>query len=171
MKKRLFILLTLCFIIFSSTSVLAMGFPPVRVYRLYNSSNQEHLYTIYKEEVNDLVSKGWKDEGTAWLSEEPDYGVNVYRLYCSVTGKHLYTTDVAEVQNLVNTGLWTQDFGGSPIFGGRPEDSDRSKTPVYRLYNPRSQTHLLTTDQNEYNVLPSMQGWQQEGIAFYAIPE
>jgi hypothetical protein len=35
----------------------------------------------------------------------------------------------------------------------------------YRLYNPQSQEHLYTTDQNEYNVLGAGGVWVQEGTA------
>jgi hypothetical protein len=36
--------------------------------------------------------------------------------------------------------------------------------PLYRLYLAGDRTHLLTTDANEYAVLPSV-GWKQEGVA------
>jgi len=41
--------------------------------------------------------------------------------------------------------------------------------PVYRLYNPGNQDHLLTSDANEASELP-YQGFGYEGIEFYAAP-
>lgn len=170
MKKRLILLLTTSFLLLGFHSAFASGDPLVAVYRVYNSASQEHLYTPYTLEVGELVFQGWTDEGRAWIDLDPDdtRGIPVYRLYCHATGKHLYTTDSSEVESLVDTGIWVLDYNGEPIFRAAPDDSASPIIPVYRLYNPAIQTHILTIDQNEYNTLPSL-GWRQEGIAFNAV--
>ena len=44
----------------------------------------------------------------------------------------------------------------------------KGETPIFRLYNPSlSDQHHLTTDLNEYNIIPKW-GWRQEGIAMNA---
>ena len=41
--------------------------------------------------------------------------------------------------------------------------------PIYRLYNPgQNDQHHLTTDLNEYNIIPKW-GWRQEGVAMNAV--
>lgn len=168
MKKFLITLFVSCIILLSSQSVFASGGGVISVYRVYNPVNGEHLFTPEKSEVASLEARGWRAEGTAFtVPYAEDSQLKVYRLYCRTTGKHLYTTDTSEVDRLNRTGIWTTDFNGAPIFGAYPEDSFMLKKPVYRLYNSYSRTHLLTADANEYNVLGS-QGWNQEGVAFYA---
>lgn len=58
--------------------------------------------------------------------------------------------------------------GTSGARGLRPVQV-RDVIPVYRLYNPGNQDHLLTNDVNEASELP-YQGFDYEGIEFYASP-
>lgn len=76
----------------------------VRVRRLYNPNNGDHLYVAETEtkEINACVAAGWKLEGTAWYSS--DSGVPIYRVYQFGTGAHLYTTSL-------NEGIALQDRG------------------------------------------------------------
>ena len=135
----------------------------VNIYRLYlQENNGEHLYTTDGNEAITLVTEhGWTYEGVGWVA--PTAGTPVYRLYNPVLKNHLYTTDVHEVEVLTTTDQWVKDNNGNPIFY-----SGGSK-PIYRLYNEGlAGMHLLTTDLNEYNVLPQ-HGWQQENVALYAV--
>ena len=134
------------------------------VYRLYNKTTKEHLYTISEAEYKKLPSYGWKQEGVAWTA--PVKGTSVYRLYNKKTSDHHYTASKAEAERLVNASSsgWVYDNGGKAVFysGG--------STPVYRLYNSSLKTgaHHLTTSKTEYNSLVKY-GWKQEGIALYAL--
>ena len=132
------------------------------VYRLYCPSNGEHLYTTDLNERNVLMSSsGWTYEGVGWTS--PTEGTPVYRLYNPVLKNHLYTTDTNEINVLTTQNGWVLDNNGNPLLysGG--------DKPIYRLYNEGlSGMHHLTTDTNEYNVLPGY-GWQQEGVALYGL--
>ena len=60
--------------------------------------------------------------------------------------------------------LWTICiiFGPVDITTNRPEGSD----PLFRLYNPHTNRHLLTRDFNEYTYLASI-GWNPEGVAWF----
>ena len=134
----------------------------VPVYRLYTPVNGEHLYTTDWNEVNVLTSRnGWIYEGVGWYA--PSKGTSVYRLYNEGLKNHLYTTDTNEVKVLTTRHGWKLDNNGKPLFysGG--------SIGIYRLYNEKlNGMHLLTTDANEYKVLPSY-GWQQEGTKIYGI--
>ena len=44
---------------------------------------------------------------------------------------------------------------------------DQTRTPVYRLYNPKNGEHLYTLDTNEVEIIYKYQGWGKEGIGWY----
>lgn len=137
----------------------------VTIFRLYNSANGEHLYTTDANErdvLDSSVYPDWSYEGIAWIA--PAKGTPVYRLYNPVLLNHLYTTDTNEVKVLTETTDWQVDNNGNPVFY-----SGGSK-PIYRLYAEElNGMHHLTTDANEYNTLPSISGYVQEGVSFYAV--
>ncbi|MBM7636803.1 hypothetical protein [Streptococcus saliviloxodontae] len=151
MKKGLLVLVACFATLLGANSVKADS----SIYRLYNPTLQEHLFTADANEYNVLASRGWRQEGTAWYA--PDGGSPVTRLYSKITHKHLYTTDSNEVAVLTGTGAWTQD--AMSFYSG-------GTVPVYRLYHAGIKTHLLTTDANEYQVLAG--AWNAEGIKLYA---
>ena len=132
------------------------------VYRAYNSSNGEHLYTTNYEEFKVITKNGWNDEGIAFMSELKEKGQAVYRVYNPNNGLHHYTTDVNEKNALVSLG-WN-DEGVSFYTSKNPKD-----TPVYRVYNENDSNHHYTMDSNEALALISM-GWKNEGIAFFTTP-
>ena len=132
------------------------------VYRAYNSSNGEHLYTTNYEEFKVITKNGWDDEGIAFMSESKEKGQAVYRVYNPNSGLHHYTTDVNEKNALVSLG-WN-DEGVSFYTSKNPKD-----TPVYRVYNENDGNHHYTMNANEALALISM-GWKNEGIAFLTAP-
>ena len=87
--------------------------------------------------------------------------VAMYRLYNPYTGEHFYTVNANERDTLKSIG-WNDEGTGwtAPV---------KSKTPVYRLYNPYAPggDHHYTMDVNEYNKLKDA-GWRQEGIGWYS---
>ena len=76
------------------------------IYRLYNPSNGDHLYTAEYGEADALVNDGWVYEGVPFFVTGNGYGV--YRLYNPNSGEHLYTADVNEAQQLQDQG-WTRE--------------------------------------------------------------
>ena len=132
------------------------------VYRAYNSSNGEHLYTTNYEEFKVITKNGWDDEGIAFMSESKEKGQAVYRVYNPNSGLHHYTTNVNEKNTLVSLG-WN-DEGVAFYTSKNPKD-----TPVYRVYNENDSNHHYTMDANEALALISM-GWKNEGIAFFTTP-
>ena len=134
------------------------------VFRLYAPSTGEHLYTSDPNEVDVLsTAYGWEFEGIGWFA--PEDGVPVYRLFNAGLNNHLYTSDTNEVSVLTKYHGWELDNNGDPLFysGGTVN--------IYRLYNENlNGMHLLSTDENEYNVLPSY-GWEQEGAKLLAAAD
>ncbi|MEY8258459.1 phage tail tip lysozyme [Erysipelotrichaceae bacterium 66-17] len=128
------------------------------MYRLYNPYSGEHLYTLDKDERDNLVNIGWRYESIGWSA--PKQGDKGYRLYNPYSGEHLYTLDWDEVENLVPLG-WRYE-------GIKFYSDYEKKTEIYRLYNPYTTvgTHHFTTNKTEYDDLVRY-GWRQEGIAWY----
>ncbi|MBM7635874.1 hypothetical protein [Streptococcus saliviloxodontae] len=141
--------------VFSLLAVSEQTFADSSIYRLYNPTLKEHLFTSDTNEYDVLSSKGWNQEGLAWYA--PDNGQQVTRLYSKITHKHLYTTDQNEVSVLTRSGAWVQD--AMSFYSG-------GDTPIYRLYHEGIKTHLLTADTNEYQTLAG--AWNQEGVKLYA---
>ena len=134
----------------------------IPVYRMFNPINGEHLYTTDAYEVEVIYkTQGWGKEGIGWYSSPK--GTPVYRLYNPVLGNHLYTSDTYEISIITTKQGWLLDFDGEPVMYSSGD------VPIYRLFNPGLQgQHHLTTDFNEYSVIP-VWGWQQEGVAMNAV--
>ncbi|HFI0695638.1 TPA: hypothetical protein ACGO4F_001739 [Streptococcus suis] len=146
-----------------ATSVLvsAAASADTVIHRTYYPGNGAHLWTSDANEVKVLTtSRGWKNEGVAWVS--PDKGETVTRLYNPTLQKHLYTKDQNEVKVLTSKHGYRNE--GKVFMSG-------GTTPIYRLYNPKLSpvaSHHYTTDKNEYDTLAAKHGWKKEGVAFYA---
>lgn len=81
------------------------------VYRLYNPNAGDHHYTLSKNERDNLVAVGWKDEGIVWYSNSSE-GSPIYRTYNpnAVTGAHHFTEDSQESKNLIGLGWRDEDI-------------------------------------------------------------
>ncbi len=135
------------------------------MYRLYNKSTGEHLFTKSKNEIVTLVNYyRWTLEGIGWYA--PSSGTPVYRLYNPQTGEHFYTMDAHEKSTLVSRHHWNDEglcWYSAPSAGG---------DAVYRQFNSSGtpvSCHNYTKDQNEIRVLTGSRGWKNEGIAWYGI--
>jgi hypothetical protein len=81
---------------------------PFPVYRLYNSSIRQHLFTQDSWEVHILTtSAGWQTEGIAWYSTTA--GDPVYRLYSPINHEHFFTTDSHERSVLIANGTFKDE--------------------------------------------------------------
>lgn len=130
------------------------------MYRLYNRTSGEHLYTADKVEKEALKTLGWADEGVGWIAPKIS-STPVYRVYNPNTGDHHYTTDKTEKDYLVSIGWNDEGIGWY--------SDDFQTVPLLREFNPNAQigTHNYTKDQREHNYLVSI-GWNPEGYAWYA---
>ncbi|MDE5758807.1 MAG: hypothetical protein K2H85_09390 [Allobaculum sp.] len=138
------------------------------LYRLYNSSTGEHLYTQNLEERNRLLAqREWKDEGQGWSTpEESDYPI--YRLLNPNNSDHHYTTDYNEYLTLQTLG-----WRGEGIGLYSTSSTDANRVELYRLYNPNATgvgSHHYTADKAERDALVRF-GWKDEGIAWYGLKD
>lgn len=132
-----------------SMTVSAEGNP---VYRLYNPTNGDHMYTSSKEEYDIAIQGIYEGEGQIY--NVTGTGSPIYRVYNHITGEHLYTASAQEKDACVAKG-W-RDEGISFTTEG--------DTNVYRLFSPGA-LHVFTSDDNEIKVLTGM-GWTNEGVAW-----
>ena len=95
------------------------------------------------------------------LSTTFSEGVTMYRLYNPYTGEHLYTSSTVERDARKADG-WNYEGEAwrAPV---------KSKTPVYRLYNPYAPggDHHYTTKWDEVEMLKAA-GWRYEDVAWYS---
>lgn len=120
------------------------------VYRFYNSTTGDHLYTLSHDEAVSAQNNGWGYEGVGWIS--PKDGKAVYRLFNPNNGVHHYCFE-GEKDALVKAG-WKAE--GVAFKSGGDE-------PIYRLYNPNTGIHVLTASHKEHDSLVRI-GWTCEGM-------
>lgn len=129
-------------------------------YSLYNPNGGNHVLTSDEDEVRNLVSLGWVNEGEKFKTAN-ESNIPVYRVYNPNNGDHLLTTSDAERKFLVGQG-WSED-------AVKLSASETGKA-VYRLYNPNNGQHHFTTDKTEADKLERL-GWKKEGIAFHVLQD
>jgi lipoprotein-anchoring transpeptidase ErfK/SrfK len=155
-------LVALCGLDAVEVSAATSATPTIPIYRLYNSSNFEHLYTKDAGEAANLINTGWGTyEGVAWNSPVKS-SKPVYRLYNPQLKDHHYTADKYEVSVLTSQHGWQNE--GAIFYS-----SDDQAVPVMRAYQPILTTgaHNYTTSKNEQSTLVSQHGWQDEGVSWY----
>lgn len=142
------------------TTIVVHAENTIQMNRMYNPNSGEHFYTASEAEKENLLSKGWGDEGIGW--EAPETGNPVYRLYNPNSGDHHYTLNWNEMQMLTGKG-WIYEG-----IGWYSETASKSY-PLYREYNPNafSGTHNYTLSSYENSFLES-KGWGSEGVGWYA---
>lgn len=130
------------------------------VYRVYQPSNGDHLYTTSSSERDTAISNGDTNEGVnfyACLSTSPG-AYPIYRLYYSQTGEHFFTANSSERDQVINNGASYEGIGFYGCPTSRPD-----AIPIYRLYNGK---HLWTSSSSERDSLQAA-GWNYGGVAFY----
>lgn len=130
------------------------------VYRLYNSTGEEHFYTKSRDEANALALAGWVYEGIAFIA--PKSGLEAERMVAG-DGRHAYVTTEQEYDALLAAGYVLEGAAFYTI-----DASTLPNIPVYRVYNPNSGDHVFTIKVTEYEALCDI-GWIGEGIRFYAV--
>ncbi len=137
-----------------------------QVYRIYDPLAGAHVYTRDLQERNELVAKGYRDEGAAFDSA----GVNeIFRFYNRDTGTYFYTNSAFERDYVI------ANLGGFEYLPGRGFQAYSNPTvgtiPVYRFYNLDASTHFYTTSDVERDfVIANLGGFRYEGIGYYADP-
>lgn len=147
--------------------------PEGTIYRLFNPSNGDHLYTVSLEERYYLILSGWEDEMSPGISASSEPRYPVYRMVNNESGEHIFTADLREKSALENAG-WSVEKGWAAENDGDPEFyGSEGGEAVYRLFNPNATTaigsHHYTMDQNEIKTLTTQYGWEVDNAGLPAF--
>ena len=135
----------------------------IPLWRMYHRGIKQHLWTTCLNEYNILVTRGWDQEGVAWMT--PNTGRPVHRLFHPGIIRHHYTADQREIMILTTERGWQDE--GVLFFCAYGKDNGVRKQ---RLYHSGALKHLHTADLNEVFVL-HQQGWRLEGVSFYGYSD
>jgi Repeat of unknown function (DUF5648) len=86
-------------------------------------------------------------------------------MYSPQLTAHLLTADTFEQAALLRVGWLAEGAIGNVLARGGMIFGEAA-IPLYRVYNPALQVHLLTIDENELSVL-KQRGWSVDGIIGY----
>jgi hypothetical protein len=142
---------------------------------MFNPFGRAHLHTTDFNEYSTLSKRGFVAEGISGrIYDSPGQGLPCYRVYDSLRHKHFFTQIPSEYNDQA-LNLRASGFVGEGIDGFILNTQEPGTIPLYRLVwdmnlqFPYYSIYHWTTDQNEYNVLPS-RGWTQQGIVGYVFP-
>lgn len=132
------------------------------VWRVYNTQNGDHLFTINIDEVNSLVASGtWTLEGIPFsvFSTNGSNLVPMVRCYLSSEGDHFISGQTScENSSATQEGI----MGYMPLV-----PTGDAIAPLYRCVNTSSPLrHLAVLDTGEC----SSSGYRVEGILGYVVP-
>jgi hypothetical protein len=131
----------------------------VPLHRLFSPQMGIHFYTIKAAEVDNAVRRfGYNYEALAAhiLPEQIENTVPLYRVHRG--HKHLYTIDLEEHVKA--------DSHGVGLVGYVYATQHAGTFPLYRIFNPRTNAYLFTTNVNEKESLMTV-GWNDEGVTCY----
>jgi len=163
-------------------------FDRTEVYRFFRFDRGFHFYTADQNEqevVRELSDAGdlpYDYERIAYdvLASDKDIltgaeiegATPVFRFFNRTTGAHLYTMDENE-RDFIRDNLSAFDFENEAYYAFESEPVDIETVPLYRMLNTQTNTHLFTTDINEFNFLrdnqPQFQIEGNGGITFHVL--
>ncbi len=156
----------------STPATVSVDYRGIRFYRSYNPNAMYHFFSTNRLEFLTAVRNGLRDESSGntgvamFLNNEADTNA-VHRLRNPNTGRHYYTANTAEKNQLTKIGwIFERDENFISLI---PKPG---LTPVFRLYNASSGTHLYVDSQAQKDaVLTRFPGsWADHGLLGYAIP-
>lgn len=131
---------------------------PGAIYRLYNKSTNNHLYTKSWSEKNKAETKAnFEYEGVAFYRCAEEGGRPVYRLYNPRNGRHFFTVSAAERDKADKKTNYEYEGVAFTACGD---------TRVYRLYSAREEKHFYTRSASERDKLVRETSFVYEGTAF-----
>lgn len=149
------------------------------VYEFQNSSGDVSFYTVDENEKAYIEENlgSYELQADGFSSVDPFSGSDVqevHRFYSTKTGTHLYTTNEVERDHILEN-LEDYSYEDVKFYGYSPDADvsdmeDAGSMPVYRFYDSAEGIHMFTHSQAEMNDMDSNDMFDNEGIAFYAMP-
>ncbi len=130
-----------------------------------DNTYQIHIEVLGNGQGVHSVEQDWNEGVPIWvrgfLNEAPQFPqYHPFSFYNRENEEQFFSIRSEETDQLLMNSIWKSNSLGGTI----PSESD---FPVYRLYNPNTQTHHFTQQKSEYDALLDS-GWQSEGIGFYS---
>ena len=144
--------------------------PQFTIYRLFNPSSGQHLFSANLFEIDSLTGQPHSPYLNEGIAYEVSSGANqdLFRFYNHLTGRHFYTSNISERDLLLDSNL-PFIYEGSAYKVHSANLITNDLVPVYRFYDSNTHVHLYTASSVERDIWESgSHGWINEGIAWYA---
>ena len=112
--------------------------PVVAVFRAYNPSNDDHLFTSDAGELQNAINQvGYQAEGIGWLAYDPNQApagtVALRRFVSSASGEHFYTADPNEANNITQALGFQEEPAPCFVYDLNQTSAPAGTIPLYRL--------------------------------------
>jgi hypothetical protein len=139
------------------------------LYRLYSQKVGEHFYTTDYKEAFSLNASGLYRlegvEGHVYIQQFID-SVPLYRFYNKQQNRHFYSTSAAELNQVIKQGFILEGVIGYMNFStGNPNGMNPHN--FHRLYNPSTNDHFYTSNDEEMLALEREGMYLREGDMGY----
>ena len=145
--------------------------PEIFVYRLYNSTQNKHLFSSNQYEIDLLTGSGWNNEGVIYYAPE-DATADVFRFYIPSENRHFYTALKSERDGIIaNQDVFSDwEYEGAAFSAYSTGNFPSDAIAIVRYFNKESGNHVYSTSTYEQGLLDSDRNWVNEGIAWYGDP-
>ncbi|KAJ3900373.1 hypothetical protein F5879DRAFT_422871 [Lentinula edodes] len=155
----------------NSSSLCADTLASVPFLRASSIIQSDHFYTTNISEIESTLFDGVFsfDGNSAFLWSTPQPGtIPLFRLYNENSTDHFYTMSSDELPEMMARG-WAYDTAPNHTAGYVYPFSICGAAPIYRLFNPTITDHFYTMDIAECQSAAKDNGYQDQGIAGFAI--
>lgn len=143
-------------------------------FRFLNNVTGSHFYTIstgQRDRLRENFSDSWTYEGTSFnaFTSTTANAKPIYRFFSPASGSHFYTISPSQRDRVIanfSSDIWVYEGIAFYAYSNQISNS----IPVYRFWNGGSKSHLYTNSQGQRDRVLALanQGWEYEGIVFYA---
>ena len=154
------------------SSNASLELQPQSIYRLYQISSANHIFTSNSHEIDYLTglttSRDFINEGIAYtVGAGADQ--ELYRFYDQSSGRHFYSASSFERDLLSSSNSNNLIYEGVAFYVFSPTETNQGRTPVLRFYDSSTEFHYYSSNEFEINTWANNGlGWINEGIAWYA---
>jgi uncharacterized protein (DUF1800 family) len=144
------------------------------MYRLYSPELGGHVYTNRAEGYAQLVTIGWRPEGSTFRVLESAGTIDgmatvpLIRLWNDKLGRHVMTTDLTEANLFANQG-WKNEGARGYVLPVVNASATANTVPLYRMYSPYFKSYLYLNNAKDRDAVAAA-GWTYEKIIGYALP-
>ena len=143
-----------------------------QIYRLYQPSSGNHLFTSNTQEIDILTGlptdSYFINEGIAY-EVGAEANQNLYRFYNHIAGRHFYTASDFERDHLIFNSSEPYIYEGIAYQVYSNDHRAAPSTAVFRYFDPTTNYHFYTASLEEQTILETTHPyWINEGIAWYA---